>query len=43
MHSIFYLRIYLPLLKNLTIEADKSLSWLPNYFLEMSGVKFVKQ
>ena len=28
---------------DLTIEADKSLSWLPNYFLEMSGVKFVKQ
>jgi len=28
---------------DLTIEKDGSLSWLPNYFLEMSGVKFVKQ
>jgi hypothetical protein len=28
---------------DLTIENDGSLSWLPNYFLEMSGVKFVKQ
>lgn len=28
---------------DLTIESDGSLSWLPNYFLEMSGVKFVKQ
>ena len=28
---------------DLTIEKDKSLSWLPNYFLEMPGVKFVKQ
>ncbi|MBK9485381.1 MAG: hypothetical protein IPO01_09260 [Chitinophagaceae bacterium] len=28
---------------DLTIENDGSLSWLPNYFLEMSGVKFIKQ
>lgn len=28
---------------DLTIESDGSLSWLPNYFLEMPGVKFVKQ
>ena len=27
---------------DLTIESNGSLSWLPNYFLEMSGVKFVK-
>lgn len=28
---------------DLTIESDGSLSWLPNYFLEMPDVKFVKQ
>lgn len=28
---------------DLTIESDGSLSWLPNYFLEMPVVKFVKQ
>jgi hypothetical protein len=28
---------------DLTIESDGSLSWLPNYFLEMPGVKFIKQ
>ncbi len=28
---------------DLTIESDGSLSWLPNYFLEMPGVKFKKQ
>lgn len=28
---------------HLTIENDGSLSWLPNYFLEMPGVQFVKQ
>lgn len=28
---------------DLTIEKDHSLSWLPNYFLEMPGVRFVKQ
>lgn len=28
---------------DLTIENDGSLSWLPNYFLQMSGVHFVKQ
>ncbi|MFZ1304849.1 MAG: hypothetical protein WAR80_03360 [Ferruginibacter sp.] len=28
---------------DLTIESDGSLSWLPNYFLAMPGVQFVKQ
>jgi hypothetical protein len=28
---------------DLTIESDGSLSWLPNYFLDMPGVKFVKR
>jgi hypothetical protein len=28
---------------DLTIESDGSLSWLPNYFLEMNDVKFIKQ
>lgn len=28
---------------DLTIEEDQSLSWLPNYFLEMPGVRFIKQ
>ena len=28
---------------DLTIENDGSLSWLPNYFLEIPGVKFIKQ
>ena len=28
---------------DLTIEKDGALSWLPNYFLEMPGMKFIKQ
>jgi hypothetical protein len=28
---------------DLTLESDGSLSWLPNYFLPMPGVKFIKQ
>jgi hypothetical protein len=28
---------------DLTLESDGSLSWLPNYFLPMPGVKFTKQ
>lgn len=28
---------------DLKVESDGSLSWLPNYFLDMPGVKFVKQ
>lgn len=28
---------------DLTIESDGSLSWLPNYFLELPGIRFIKK